>query len=195
MSKINLLPWREELRKRNNYVLIFYAVITVIAGIVILILIHLILQSIINQKTADQDYLNQQLEANRGLIKVVEDIDQKRSQLISRVKIIQSLQKDRSLLVRLFDALAKYTPDEIVLTEVSRSDNLITLSGTSRSNSAISFFMRNIGQLNWVESAKLTNVQDQSKNNNLLSFSITLTEKTDKPDKPDKPDNTNAKVP
>jgi type IV pilus assembly protein PilN len=160
MSKINLLPWREELRKEQNRIFAISCLVPVSAGLFVLMIFHLLIGHMVEVKKTDENYLNQELYLNKTLIKEVEGIDTKKKDLLARVSIIQTLQSTRVYLVRLFDALAKYTPDDIVLSSISQNDKEVTILGKSSSNNAISLFMRSLDRLDWVESTKLTDVRE-----------------------------------
>jgi type IV pilus assembly protein PilN len=160
MSKINLLPWREELRKEQNRIFAISCAIPVSAGVIVLIMFHLLIGHMVEVKKMDESYLNQELDLNKSLIKEVEGIDTKKKDLLERVSIIQTLQSTRVYLVRLLDALAKYTPDDIVLSSISQNNKEVTIFGRSSSNNAISLLMRSLDRLDWVESTKLTDVRE-----------------------------------
>jgi len=182
MSSINLLPWREELRKTRNKIFAITCAIPTLAAAMIILLLHFLLAHLVAVKKADEVYLNQQLDLNKDLIKEVEGIDTKKKELLDRVSIIQSLQRTRVNLVRLLDALSRYTPDGIVLNKLSKSDKQITIVGIADSNNAISFMMRNLDKLDWVESTKLTDVREGSAENTSLksgqlAFTVIMMEK------------------
>lgn len=188
MSKINLLPWRDELRKKNNQIFFTFLFISGLAAFLVVLLIHLVFTNIISSKKLDEDYLIRELDANKSLIQEVEGIDNKKQELLSRVNVIQSLQSNRVFVVRLLDALAKGTPDGVVLNKITRQDKTVTILGNADSNNAISFFMRNLDDLDWIETAKLTDVRGQEGNSaptsgvsgaspEGLSFTISLVEK------------------
>ncbi len=180
MSKINLLPWREELRKEQNQIFAISCAFPISAAIIVLLCFHFIIARMVETKKIDEAYLNQELDVNKGLIKEVEGIDTKKKELLERVSIIQTLQSTRVYLVRLLDALAKYTPDDVVLSSVSQVGKEVTIEGKSGSNNAISLFMRNLDRLDWIESTKLTGVREgastDGKDSN-LSFTLILVEK------------------
>lgn len=187
MSKINLLPWREELRKEQNRIFAISCAVPVGVGVIVLIFFHLLISQMVDSKKIDETYLNQELDLNKSLIKEVEGIDTKKKELLDRVSIIQTLQSTRVYLVRLLDALAKYTPDDVVLFSVSQTNKDVTIVGRSGSNNSISLFMRSLDRLDWVESTKLTDVREAtdqetqgapafSKEIN-LSFTLVLVEK------------------
>jgi type IV pilus assembly protein PilN len=162
MSKINLLPWREELRKEQNRIFAISCVIPAAIGLLVLFFSHLIITHLIESKETDERYLNQELDLNKGLITEVEGIDSKKKDLLERVSIIQTLQSTRVYLVRLLDALAKYTPNDIVLSSITQSEKEVRIVGRSTSNNAISLFMRNLDRMDWIESTKLTDVREST---------------------------------
>jgi type IV pilus assembly protein PilN len=160
MNKINLLPWREELRKEQNRIFAISCAVPVSLGVLVLFFFHVLIGHMVEIKKMDESFLNQELDLNKRLIKEVEGIDTKKKELLERVSIIQTLQSTRVYLVRLLDALAKYTPDDVVLSGITQVGKEVTIVGKSGSNNAISLFMRSLDRLDWVESTKLTDVRE-----------------------------------
>ena len=116
MAKINLLPWREELRKKKQKDFLNALVLSILAGFIILGLIHTYIEGLI----AYQEQRNQILKNEIALLdkKIVEikDIEDKKSKLLVKIDLIQKLQESRPEIVHLFDEIPKITPDGIFLT-------------------------------------------------------------------------------
>lgn len=100
MARINLLPWRQEERKRKNGE--FNRLIAAVAG---LALVGVALAySLLNSDLENQQTANRKIEeANTQLdvaLKSIETLEAQREQMLSQMKVIQDLQGRRSIPVR-----------------------------------------------------------------------------------------------
>lgn len=122
MSKINLLPWREEFRKIRNRV--FYALVSgvIFLGIIVILMVHMILSHRAEVESANVVYLNRELKGINTEISQIQGLQESKENLLSRMQIIQALQEDRTSIVRLLDVLPRVVPDSVYLLEVNRSE-------------------------------------------------------------------------
>ena len=122
MSKINLLPWREERKKAQN--LSYYVQLGGVVGlsIVAVILIDMYLSHRINVENANISYIKDALKDIRSEVVEVQGLQQDKKQLYTRMSVIQLLAVDRTSIVRLFDAIPAVLPENIYLTEMSRKE-------------------------------------------------------------------------
>jgi Tfp pilus assembly protein PilN len=87
-----------------------------------------------------QDEINQ-LDQKIAEIKT---LDEERAGLLKRKEIIESLQASRSVMVHLFDELARSTPEGVQLTGIKQTGATITLDGVSQSAARVAQFVRNL---------------------------------------------------
>ncbi len=159
MAKINLRPWREELRqeRQKEYVMILAAVFVAALGIWWLV------SGAIGGALSDQQHRNAYLERQGASldekIKEIRELRTKREQLLDRMRLIQDLQGNRPVIVRVFDELARVMPDELFFKRVSAKGTSFTLKGQAASNEQISQLMRNFDQSPWFINPNLLNVQ------------------------------------
>ncbi len=90
--------------------------------------------------------LDQQLKSLDGL-------QEKRNQIIERMKLIQGLQSQRPIAVRLIDELARVTPENIYITRFTRTGNKFTFEGRAESPNAVAEFLRNLESSSWYRNA------------------------------------------
>ncbi|WP_213875602.1 PilN domain-containing protein [Pseudomonas sp. dw_358] len=159
MARINLLPWREQLRekRRKRFLSSLAAVAIAAAGIVILA--DRYYASEIDAQTARNQYLQTQLTALDNRIKQISDLKARRKQLVERMKIIQDLQGNRPISGRIFDQLARTLPDGVYFTDVKMVDKVISISGNAESNNRVSELLRNLEGSPWLQQAVLTEVK------------------------------------
>ena len=163
MAKINLLPWREELRKQKQKDFLNAMALSVLAGFIILGLVH----SYIEGLKAYQEQRNQILQNEIALLdkKIVEikDIEEKKRKLLAKIDLIQKLQESRPEIVHLFDEIPKTTPDGVFLKKFTQTGLELIFEGKSQSNARISAFMRAIEASPWLRSPTLNVIQSPNK--------------------------------
>ncbi len=167
MTKINLLPWREERRKQKQKEFINAMELSALIGVLIVGLIH----SSIEGLKAYQGQRNQLLQSEIIILdkKIIEikDIEAKKKQLQAKINLIQQLQESRPEAVHLLDEIPKITPDGIFLTKFTQTGSDLNFEGKSDSNARISAFMRAIEASLWLQKPTLSVIKlpDKSSNN------------------------------
>ena len=174
MTKINLLPWREDLRKKKQKDFINAGVLVALIGILSVVLAH----SYIEQLKIYQNQRNQLLQNEITLLdkKIVEikDIEAKKKQLQTKIKLIEQLQESRHQAVHLLDEISKIIPEGIFLTKLTQSGHELTFEGKSESNAQISAFMRTIEASLWLQKPTLLVIKlpDKTPNNKIGTESL-----------------------
>jgi len=166
MAKINLLPWREELRKQKQKDFLNSIVLSTLVGFILVGSIHTYMEGL---KTY-QEKRNQKLQNEIVLLdkKIVEikDIEDKKRKLLAKIDLIHKLQESRPEIVHLFDEIPKTTPDGIFLTKFTQTGSELIFEGKSQSNARISAFMRAIEASPWLQTPTLNVIQSQMKQSN-----------------------------
>lgn len=158
MARINLLPWREEMRQeKKKEFLIQLAGMCVLAGLAGFIWIQAM-----DSKISAQNQRNQRLQSEIANLEkqVVEikDLKNKRKELLDRMKVIQDLEGRRSVIVHYFDEFVNATPDGIYVTALSRKGDFLSIEGVGESNNRISSFMRKLDDSEWFSDPDLRSV-------------------------------------
>lgn len=148
MSKINLLPWREELRIVRNRVFFAYFGISVFISLAIVIGIRSYLIYRIDVQRLNASYVDRALSTVKAQITEIKGLQENKEQLLERMNVIQSLGMDRASTVKLLDLIPRVLPDSIYLVEITRKDPEPTMdvrqkSLTERGQDLI----RNIGNI------------------------------------------------
>ncbi|MBI3526247.1 MAG: PilN domain-containing protein [Betaproteobacteria bacterium] len=169
MIRINLLPHREEKRKARRQQ--FYAVsglIALLAG-----LIWFLGYGVINRYIGAQDNANSFLKMEiSGLDKDIEEIKRLKEQtdsLLSRKRIIESLQANRAETVHFFNEMTRQVPDGIYLKSVKQTQDKINIIGYAQSNSRISVLMRNLEASPLLERPDLVEIKAANVGNRRLN--------------------------
>lgn len=184
MAKINLLPHREQKRKKIHQA--FYAKLGVAAmtgaasvvAVVLLIEVAIEHQNNINQVIATE---NRKLDQQ---VKEVASLKQEIDALKARQHAVENLQNDRNQSIYLMDDLARQVPEGIYLYALSQAEKTVTLNGFAQSNEHVSEFMRNIeNNAKWTENPQLQEIrsafrQRTNNANHVFDFTMTIVLKT-----------------
>jgi len=141
---INLLPHREEARKRRREE--FYAGLgaAAVAGLLVGGLIYFWYDIQISDQQGRNAFLaaeNRRLDAQ---IKDVATLQDEINALRARQEAVENLQADRNLPVHLLNELVRLLPEGAYLTAVRQEDRRITLSGVAQSNDRVSELLRHL---------------------------------------------------
>ena len=159
MAKINLLPWREELRKQKQQNFIIATVCSAFLGLIIIVIVHMYIDGINAYQGQRNLMLQNEIAVLDKKIIDIKGIEEKKKKLLSKIDLIQQLQESRPKIVHLFDEIPKATPDGVFLTKfVQKGDELI-FEGKSQSNARVSAFMRAIDASPWLQRPTLKVIQ------------------------------------
>jgi type IV pilus assembly protein PilN len=142
--RVNLLPHREEKRKARRTQ--FYA----LSGMVIVLagLIWFFGFLTIGRWIAAQDEKNAFLKKEIAVLdKDIAEIKQLKEQteiMLSRNRVIESLQATRAETVHLFSELARQTPEGVYLKNVKQTGRKITINGLAQANARVSELMQRL---------------------------------------------------
>lgn len=155
MARINLLPWRAELRKQRRTE--FFAVVGMCALLALAIwgLIHFHFTARIAYQVERNDLLKSEITKLDQQIKEIRELEKEKERLIARMKAIESLQTSRPIVVHLFDEMVNSLPEGVYLKELTQSGTSVEIKGVAESNARVSTFMRNIEKSEWVKNPKL----------------------------------------
>ncbi|TPG77469.1 PilN domain-containing protein [Pseudomonas arsenicoxydans] len=159
MARINLLPWREELReeRRKRFLLALIGVVLCSVGGVLVA--DQLISGAIDRQAARNAYIGKQIAVVDERIAQISDLKARRQQLVERMRIIQDLQGNRSISGRIFDQLARSLPDGVYFTEVKMVGKTLSITGAAESNNRVSDLMRNLDASDWFDAPSLTEVK------------------------------------
>jgi len=181
---INLLPHREETRKRKKVAFFVGLGAAAAAGLAIVGGWYVI----VDQLKAAQQERNQFLSAEIAkLDKEIKDIATLKAEiasLVARQKAVEDLQIDRNLPVHILNELVKQTPEGMYFTLVKQDGQVLTVSGIAQTQERVSEFLRNTAYSSeWlvspelVESKAATLTAANKEQKRLFDFSVRLTVK------------------
>ena len=121
MARINLLPWRDELRKQ--YQQEFFISIGVSIGVALLVMlgVHFYIEGLKDYQEKRNNRIQAELVILDKKLQEIREIEAKKTQLLSKIEVIQKLQESRPEIVHLFEEMALTTPEGVYLTNFTQS--------------------------------------------------------------------------
>ncbi len=169
MVRLNLLPWREARRQRNKRLFLIYGMSAVLATLGAAIASYLVIDGMIQTQEARNAFLTAEIAKLDKQIKEIKEIEKKKAELLTRMDIIQELERNRPEIVHLFDEIVTAMPDGVFLTGIKQNGRNVILEGRAQSYSRVSDLMRNIKASTWITNPTLNIIKDQSKGTTDLS--------------------------
>tara|TARA_R110002110_G_scaffold205066_7_gene417225 strand:+ start:376205 stop:376774 length:570 start_codon:yes stop_codon:yes gene_type:complete len=159
MAQINLLPWREERRQELKKQFLVTVGLVAALGIGLVVLGDRIVNGQIDSQEARNNYLKSSIKELDKEVAEIRDLEKRRSQLLERMQVIQELQGNRPIIVRVLDQLVRTVPDGVFYTSLSTKGNVISISGIAESNNRVSSLMRRLDASAWLAEPNLDKVK------------------------------------
>jgi type IV pilus assembly protein PilN len=156
--KINLLPWREELREEKKQEFIHVIIGVLVVAAVLVFAVDRFYNGSISTQVARNKYIKTEIVALEQRIDQIQQLRQTRGELLSRMKVIQELQGNRPVIVRMFDELARQLSDRVFFLSLEVKGKLVSISGIAESNNRISSQLRNFSESDWFVSPNVTEI-------------------------------------
>ena len=182
MIMINLLPHREEKRKRRKTAFFASLAFSAVVGAAVVGLWYLVVEQLI----ANQQQRNAFLSAENAKLDVqIKDISTLRAEIASlkaRQKAVEDLQIDRNVPVHVLNDLVRQVPEGIYITSVKQDNQTLLLTGVAQTQERVAEFLRNTGNSSeWlvkpelIESRATTATGANREQKRLFDFSVRLT--------------------
>jgi type IV pilus assembly protein PilN len=158
-GKINLLPHREERRKRARVHFAVMGGMTAALGIVIVAAGWLVLSQRISAQEDRNRFLKSEIAKLDKEIDEIKEVKDKIAALLARKQVIETLQADRVQTVYLLDELVRQMPEGVFLKSVRQRGPGVELVGYAQSNARVSTLMRNIESSPWLSNPSLVEIK------------------------------------
>jgi len=158
MIRINLLPHRAEKRRARQLQFGILSGIFLVAGIVIVGLVHAAIDSRIAYQQRRNEYLKQQIVVLDKEIAEIKKLREQTESLLARKTVVENLQSTRSSVVHLLDQMLRILPDGIYLKSLKQTGDKISLAGYAQSNARVSTLMRSIEESPWLNTPTLIEI-------------------------------------
>ncbi|HSB01720.1 MAG TPA: PilN domain-containing protein [Anaerolineales bacterium] len=182
MAKINLLPWREELRKQKQREFIISASGGAVVAALIVLLAHFHIDGLTDNQNQRNEYLQNEIKELDVRIGRINELEKMKANLLARMNVIQELQRSRPESVHLMDELVRTLPEGVYLKTFNQKDKTLEMTGVAQSNARVSDYMRNIDASEWLTAPRLDQIQATEVNRTrIANFSLRGSQKSHKP--------------
>ena len=158
MAQINLLPWRDDRRQEQKKEFLTVLALVFALGVGLVLLANVVVNGQIDNQKSRNQYLTQNIVELDKMVAEIKDLQRKRNQLIDRMRVIQDLQGNRPIIVRVLDQLVRTVPDGVFYTSIGAKGGTISIKGIAESNNRVSSLMRRLDASDWLENPNLTGV-------------------------------------
>ena len=155
MTRINLLPWREDLRQERQKQFMSLLVLMVILSGAIVGLIHFQMNSKIEYQNSRNKFMSTEIAKLDNEIAEIRELQKVRKSLIERMDVIQDLQGSRPSIVHMFSELVTTVPNGVYLKSMEQVEDTLKINGEAESNARVSSYMRNLNGSEWLKDPNL----------------------------------------
>jgi type IV pilus assembly protein PilN len=159
MAQINLLPWREAKRQELKKEFMVTVALVLALGAGLLLLSDRVVNSQVEDQKARNSFLTENIKVLDKQVAEIRDLERRRNQLLDRMKVIQELQGNRPIIVRVLDQLVRTVPDGVFYTNLTTKDKRISVTGIAESNNRVSSLMRRLDASDWLANPNLDKVK------------------------------------
>ncbi len=158
MIRVNLLPHREEKRKRRQQQFAVLAGIAVALGLVVAGVVWFYLDQQVDQQQRNVAYMKQEIDKLDKQIDEIRKIREETAALLAKKQVVEGLQSNRSEPVQLLDQLLRQLPEGVYLKQVKQNGPKVNIVGYAQSNARVSTLMRNLGASPYLENPELVEI-------------------------------------
>jgi type IV pilus assembly protein PilN len=159
MIRINLLPHREEKRKRRQQQFGVLAGLAAVIGLVVAGGVWFFLDQQESQQRANVTYMKSEIDKLDKQIEEIRKIREETASLLAKKQVVEALQSNRSEPVQLLDQLLRQLPEGVYLKSIRQSGPKVNVVGYAQSNARVSTLMRNLGASPYLENPELVEIK------------------------------------
>ncbi len=178
MTRINLLPWREELRQERQKQFMTMLVLSMVLAAALVGLIHVQMNAKIDYQNSRNQFLKTEIAKLDKEIEEIRELQKVRKSLIERMEVIQDLQGSRPSIVHLFTELVTTVPNGVYLKTLEQSNDVLKVIGEAESNARVSSYMRNLSASEWLKDPNLDVIEIEDKKVTRISSFILSVKQT-----------------
>jgi type IV pilus assembly protein PilN len=174
MPRINLLPWRDEQRKERKLRFLVWLGGAALGACVVTGVGYMLMDSMVSAQEARNSRLDEEIAILDRQIEKINSLEADKARFISRMVVIEKLQRSRPEIVHIFDEISKQMPDGVYLTAITQNGTRLKFEGIAQSSTRVSTFMRNIDGSSYLKNPELDIVQTKSDRDAAVGASFVL---------------------
>lgn len=193
MIRINLLPHREEARKQRRQQFYTLIVLVLLAAAAIAFVGYTLIGRQIEAQVSTNEYIKREIASLDKEIAEIKRLKEQTQALLSRKQVIESLQSNRAETVRVFNELARQTPEGVFIKTIKQHGLVISIVGDAQSNARVSQLMRNLDASPVFENPQLVEIKAVDYNKRRVNeFNLNISIERAPTDTSDKPESKKA---
>jgi type IV pilus assembly protein PilN len=181
---INLLPHREERRRRRKIAFFAGLGVAAVVGLAIVGGWYAVVEQLTSNQQQRTQFLSAEIKKLEVQIKDIATLRAEIGSLKARQRAVEDLQIDRNVPVHILNELVRQTPEGIYITSVKQDNQTLSVSGVAQTQERVSEFLRNTAyNSEWlvrpelIESKAATVQAANKEQKRLFDFSVRLTVK------------------
>jgi Tfp pilus assembly protein PilN len=163
MFEINLLPWRDEKRRKVIHRQRWNFLLGIVAGIVSSITLHYGLIFYANTLTGRIAPLERMALVNEGRVLHVTQLKHQYEQWVNHSNFIDEVQHKQKIVIDLFDQIQLMTELPIAFSEINFTGTSMNIRGRVQTMGAVGMLMQILSKIHYFSALKIKHVYKLSK--------------------------------
>ena len=175
MPPLNLLPWRQIQRQKQQRRFFIVLIFSSLGAIIIVDIMHWNITNHIDFQNQRNQLLERAIATTKQDAEEIIHLEKQREKLLEQITIFGYLQNNLPQSGHLFAELATLLPTSIYLTALRQKGSILTIEGIAQSNAQISSLMANIENSQQLTEPHLEIIQTMPEKKDRLSRFILQT--------------------
>lgn len=166
MANINLLPWREWERERKQKEFIAQTGGVLLLAVLMIFGAGQVLNNAIDSQEGRNQFMQGKIKVLDEKIAEIKTLRKQREDLLARMRVINELQGNRPVIVRVFDEIVQTLAKGVHYRKLQMEGTQLSVAGVAESNNRISALMRNLDGSDWFAAPNLKSIKEDPENTN-----------------------------
>ena len=169
-TKINLLPYREEIKQRKKQQFNILMLSALLVGVGLSVLAYVSINSAISNHESRNQFLETEISKLDTDLGEIKKLQQEKENFLAKKQKVEELQEKRSQAAYIIDTLNVLTPENTYLTVVNAENpTTYTITGRAMSDNKIAMLMRALPSTGVFSQPELLSIK---KNDNYQEFTL-----------------------
>ncbi len=169
-TKINLLPYREEIKQRKKQQFNILMLSALLVGVGLSVLAYVSINSAISNQESRNQFLETEISKLDTDLGEIKKLQQEKENFLAKKQKVEELQEKRSQAAYIIDTLNVLTPENTYLTAVNAENpTTYTITGRAMSDNKIAMLMRALPSTGVFSKPELLSIK---KNDNYQEFTL-----------------------
>ena len=164
MANINLLPWREWERERRQKEFLAQLGAVLLFAVLAIFGAGQYLDAQVEGQQGRNTFMQGKIKALDEKIAEIKSLRKAREDLLARMRVINELQGNRPVIVRVFDEVVQTLAKGVHYDSLQLSGKTLAVKGVAESNNRISALMRNLDASDWFTQPNLRSIKEDPTN-------------------------------